>query len=129
MKKLASKYLVIILAASGLSACSTSEMSFADRTELAELRGEESLDSLRYFEYGIIKPTRTLGELTLGKSDLDSSEAATVIGFKRMKSRFYAETSLFQSDNKEKSFFDEGIFNMGVDKKTKGMNVELSFKF
>ena len=122
------RLLTYILLTAGLSACSS--MDYMDRNDLAQLRGSDNIDEMKYTGYGTSKAIRTYGAINIDNFNEETGQTEqTVFGLKRYKNRFYAETQLSESDNKEKSFFDETIFNFGVDKKTKALNVELSFKF
>lgn len=126
------KNLITVLFALLLSSCSTSRIDFSDRNDLAATRGEESIHGIKYMDYGVIKTVHTLGAITIARSDFNKiGEKADpmVFDLKRSKSRFYAETNFFESDNKERSFFDKGMVNFGVDKKAKGVGMELSLQF
>ena len=122
------RLLTYILLTAGLSACSS--MDYMDREDLAQLRGSSNVDEMKYTGYGAAKAIRTYGAINIDSFNEETGQVEkTVFGLKRYKNRFYAETQLSESDNKEKSFFDETLFNFGIDKKTKALNVELSFKF
>ncbi len=124
MKKLFTSMFLIL----GLNACSG--VGFMDRTDLVQYQGTENIDELKYTGYGQTRKIKTLGAVSIMRFDEETGEKnPMMLDLKKNKSRFYAETMLFESDNKEKSFFDQTIFNVGVDKKKKGLNVELSFKF
>lgn len=124
MKKLFTSLFLVL----GLNACSN--VGYMDRTDLMQFRNTENIDEIKYLNYGQQKTIKTLGALNILSFDEETGEKSpTTVNLKKNKSRFYAETQLFVSDNKEKSFFDETIFNLGVDKKTKGMNMELTLKF
>lgn len=128
-----SKFLFIGLMVVGLNACSTSAVNgvgFMDRDDVAEFAGDEPLDEVRYTGYKSFKTSKTLGAVSLNRFNQETSEdEKTIMKIKRHRSFFYAETNLYESDNKEKSFFDESVFNFGVDRKTKGLSFEVSLKF
>ncbi len=115
----------------GLDACSTVDnMNYMDRNDLIQARGTENIDGVRYMDYGNTSSIKSLGALKFKGFDEDSGEPDdTVIDLKRNKSRLYAETPVFESDNKDKSTFDKGLFNFGIDKKSKGLGMELSLQF
>lgn len=83
-------------------------------------------DNKKIREYGglVIKDTK---KDTTDK-DLDEGDNYYV-SFKRQKSRVFAETLLFKSDNEEKSFIDQTFFDFGVDKKQKGVSFNLTLKY
>ncbi len=126
MKKLVTFTLLTI----GLGACAS--LDFADRSELIATQGYEGdIDELVYTNFGEARRVKTLGTLTMNNfsKKTDEDDGSRVFNLKRDKSRFFAETTVFTSDNKDKSFFDETAVNFGVDKKKKGLNVEFSMKF
>lgn len=127
MKRIVTTALLIM----GLNACSMASMSFADRNDLIAAQGYEGLDEIAYNGYMQPRTIKTLGTLTMNNNfgKTDDTADARVFQLKRDKSKFYAETSLFTSDNKDRTFFDETLINFGMDKKQKGMNVELTLKF
>jgi hypothetical protein len=129
-----SKFLFVTFLVVGLNACSTnsavSGVGFMDRDDLSEFAGEEPIDEQRYTGYRTFRTSKTLGAISLNRFNEETSEdEKTLMKIKRHRSFFYAEANLFESDNKDKSFFDESVFNFGVDRKTKGLNFEVSLKF
>lgn len=129
-----SKFLFIGLLVVGLSSCSStssfSDLGYMDRGDVAEFAGDEPLDEVKYVGYNKTRTAKTLGAISISKFNQETSEdEKTIMKIKRNKSFFYAETNLYESDNKDKSFFDESVFNFGVDKKTKGLSFEVSLKF
>jgi hypothetical protein len=129
--KIMKNFFTSILLTAGLCSCAAgTDVSFADRFDMQEESFGASIDEVRYTDFRAPKNIKTLGSVTINKFDKVTGEAdPSVIMLKKYRSKFYAETKLFESDNKEKSFFDESSFNFGIDKKSKGMSVELSLKF
>jgi hypothetical protein len=127
MKKLLTYTLVVI----GLSGCSA--FSLSDNADFAPVNGfagfNETVnlkDEMRYKRNNV----KTLGVLTIAdfsKSAQDRDPMVFLI--KREKSKISAVTSLYQSENKEKTFFDETILDIALDKKNKGLSMELTLKF
>ena len=115
----------------GLNACST--VDFSDRNDL---QGDPEylglIDEITFTGYQQPRTIKTLGRLrvnnTFSKTNPEGDHGTTFM-LKREKQRFYAETMLFTSDNKDKTFFDESSFNIGMDRKKKIMGMEVSFKF
>jgi len=122
------KLFTLILLTCGLNACST--VNYMDRTDLIHSRNGLNVDEIEYSNYGQSRTIKSLGAVNIMRFDEVTGEKNPMtLDLKRKKNLFYAETRLFESGNKEKSFFDETFFNVGVDKKKKGVSVELSLKF
>jgi len=51
------------------------------------------------------------------------------VAVKRKKSRVFAETILFEAENKENSYIDETFFDMGIDHKKKGLSFGLTLRY
>lgn len=129
------KVFTFLFCACGLSACSSTTANFSgfdymDRTELAELRGNDNVDEVKYDYYGNHKTVRTYAAVSVDRfDDTTGKNDPVTVDIKRLKSRVYAETRLYESDNKDKTFFDESMFNFGYDKKAHNIGMELSLKW
>lgn len=116
---------------SALCSCSgMSNTTYLDRKDIAELRGTNNIDEIKYSDYGSSKKITTYGAIMVNRFDeVTGADDPMVFDIKRTKSRLYAETKLSESDNKEKTTFDETIFNVGLDTNNKGLSAELTLKF
>ncbi len=98
--------------------------------------GVEYVDNKGLVEMGIMdngdnrtKP-RKLGAIVINNTDEDAKdEAPRVFMLKRKKSRYMAETVLFDHKGKEKYIFDKSYFTIAADHKKKGLRFEVKFTY
>ncbi len=119
----------------GLNACAAydyadNKLDYVDAIDVAALRGAPTADEIRFNEYGHAKKVESLGAISINKfNEVTGEKEPVMVDLKRYGRKVYVETKLFDSENKEKTFFDQSYFNFGYDRKTKGVGAELTFKF
>jgi hypothetical protein len=74
--------------------------------------------------------SKRYGGLILNNFSEETGEASEYfVSLKRKKKRFYAETMLFQREEKENSFLEQAFFDFGLDKKKKSLGFNVTLKY
>ncbi len=135
MKKFFNILLTFTIGALCVSCSGVDYMNRQSYSELRTSQGVQSfipskLDNKKVREYGgvIIKPS-TITEAADLNANSQVEEDNYYVAFKREKKRLYAETLLFKSDNEQKTIVDQTFFDMGFDRKTKGLSFNLTLKY
>jgi hypothetical protein len=135
--KLLNRLLVLPLV---LVTCSCGSVEYLNQSKFAsENQGSLLLQRQAFANGAIITPdqearlaNRTLGGVSFTRSGLDDSGRPfkpQYFVLRREKQEVRAETILFESKNKNKSVIDNSIFGFGVDRKEKGLSLDLTFRF
>ncbi len=122
------KYLSLGCLALMCNACSG--VDYVNNAGYTEITGIDVNDKAAYFDTS--KRAKQYGALMFKRdSNKEMSEEGNAITFalKRQKQKFFAETSLFETKNEEKTFIDKTFFDFGLDRKSKGLSLGLTMNF
>ena len=121
-------YLLIIGLAFSTTACGMNDVNFKDRKDLRYSSDYDPLQERRYNGYQSFKTPKTYGALNF-KDNADPDDEGDNIIIKRLKSRFYAERTVFKAVDATNAFIDETLLNFGVEKDFDAISAEVRFKF
>ncbi len=123
------KYILIALVSLVSSAC-TSGVEYVNNSTYTALTGDQ-VNRNADFDTKVHGP-KQYGALIFKKDrkkEISDKENVVTFALKRQKQRFFAETTLFDSNNNEKTFVDRTFFDFGVDKSSKGVSLGLTMQF
>ena len=132
------KYFVILPIA--LVACSCGKLEYMSRSSFAEAASGSILLQQPAFTNGqLITPeqqariaNRTMGGVSFTPSGVTKNgkvKAPLYFVLRRHKGEVSAETMLYESKNKEKTFLDNSILKFGIDRKRKGAGFDISLRW
>lgn len=131
-------YKHILLLPLVLSFCACGKMDYHSRSDFAErARGSILLQQPAFTNGEIITPeqqariaNRTMGGLsfTPGSADGKSGDPIYFV-LRRHAGVVSAETVLYESKNKDKTFFDNSMFKFGINRKNEGANFDVTLRW
>lgn len=132
MKKILNISALLILV--NICIACNNNVDYMNRKDYAKLRADQGVDSFIPTKFDGRKIREYGGVVIKNAEDEDNSsdineEDHHYVAFKREKSRVFAETLLFRSDNERKTFVDQTFFDFGVDKKKKTLSLNLTLKY
>ncbi|MDX1949636.1 MAG: hypothetical protein SFT90_03945 [Rickettsiales bacterium] len=110
------------------NACSG--VSYMSNSSLAELEGTNFRQDSNLFDTS--NGAKQYGALVFKK---DSSKGireegnAFAVALKRQKNEFFGEATLFQTKNENKTYIDRAMFDLGVDRRNRGINLGMTLRF
>lgn len=135
MKKL---YKHILLFPLVFTFCACGKMDYHSRSDFAErAKGSILLQQPAFTNGEIITPEqqariadRTMGGLsfTPGASNGKPGDPLYFV-LRRHKGIVSAETVLYESKNKDKTFFDNSMFKFGIDRRNEGANFDITLRW
>ncbi len=109
------------------NACSG--VSYMSNSSLAELEGTNFNQGSDFDTSNGAKQYGALVFKKDSKKGVMEEGNAFAVALKRQRSEFFGEATLFQTKNQDKTFIDRAMFDLGVDRRNRGINLGMTLRF